>query len=58
MMARLVDRSISIETEDYRPRLAIIVINEVFGVADHTKDVTDRLAAQGYVAFTKPPLLR
>ena len=33
------------------PRPAIIVIHEIFGLTDHTKDVADRFARQGYVAF-------
>jgi carboxymethylenebutenolidase len=33
------------------PRPAIVVIHEIFGLVDHTKDVANRFAAQGYVAF-------
>ena len=33
------------------PRPAIIVIHEIFGLVDHTKDVANRFAAQGYVAL-------
>jgi carboxymethylenebutenolidase len=33
------------------PRPAVIVIHEVFGLVDHTKDVANRFAAQGYVAL-------
>jgi carboxymethylenebutenolidase len=33
------------------PRPAVIVIHEIFGLVDHTKDVADRFAAQGYVAL-------
>ena len=32
------------------PRGAVVVIQEIWGLADHIKDVTDRFAAQGYVA--------
>jgi carboxymethylenebutenolidase len=32
-------------------RGAIIVIHEIWGLNDHTKDVADRLAAQGYLAI-------
>ncbi|MGK7943090.1 MAG: dienelactone hydrolase family protein [Microcystaceae cyanobacterium] len=37
------------ETEGEWP--AIIVIQEIFGVNDHIKDVTQRIAEQGYVAI-------
>jgi carboxymethylenebutenolidase len=33
------------------PHPAVIVIHEIFGLVDHTKDVANRFAAQGYVAF-------
>lgn len=33
------------------PRPAVIVIHEVFGLVDHTKDVANRFAAQGYAAL-------
>ncbi len=33
------------------PRGAIVVIQEIFGVNIHIRDVTDRLAAEGYVAI-------
>jgi len=33
------------------PRAAIVVIHEIFGLVDHTKDVANRFAAQGYVAL-------
>ncbi len=33
------------------PRPAVIVIHEIFGLTDHIKDVANRFAAQGYVAF-------
>jgi len=33
------------------PRPAIIVIHEIFGLVDHTKDVANRFAEQGYVAL-------
>jgi carboxymethylenebutenolidase len=32
------------------PWPAVIVIHEIFGLVDHTKDVADRFSAQGYVA--------
>src|SRR5215213_867388 len=35
---------------DGEPRGAVIVIQEAFGVNDHIRDVTRRLAAEGYVA--------
>ena len=43
------------------PRPAVIVIHEIFGLTDHTKDVADRFAGQGYVAlaphlFSRPSL--
>src|SRR6478752_2555648 len=38
------------------PRGAVVVIQEIWGLADHIKDVTDRFAAQGYVAVA-PDLL-
>jgi carboxymethylenebutenolidase len=33
------------------PRPAVIVIHEIFGLVDHTKDVADRFAREGYVAL-------
>ncbi len=33
------------------PRPAVIVIHEIFGLVDHTKDVADRFASQGYFAL-------
>jgi carboxymethylenebutenolidase len=36
-------------TSEARP--AVIVIHEIFGLTDHTKDVANRFAQQGYVAF-------
>ncbi len=33
------------------PWPAVIVIHEIFGLVDHTKDVANRLAKEGYVAF-------
>jgi carboxymethylenebutenolidase len=33
------------------PRPAVIVIHEIFGLVDHTKDVANRFAAQGYVVL-------
>ncbi len=43
------------------PRPAVIVIHEIFGLVDHTKDVANRFAREGYVAlaphlFGTPPL--
>ncbi len=38
------------------PRGAVIVIEEIWGLVDHVKDVADRVAAQGYVAVA-PDLL-
>ncbi len=32
-------------------RPAVIVIHEIFGLVDHTKDVANRFAREGYVAF-------
>jgi carboxymethylenebutenolidase len=44
------------------PRPAIIVIHEIFGLTDHTKDVANRFAQQGYVVlaphlFSRPSLV-
>lgn len=33
------------------PRPAVIVIHDIFGLAEHTKDVANRFASQGYVAL-------
>jgi carboxymethylenebutenolidase len=33
------------------PRPAVIVIHEILGLTDHIKNVADRFAAEGYVAF-------
>src|SRR6266446_6823599 len=33
------------------PRPAVIVIHEIVGLTDHIKDVANRFAEQGYVAF-------
>src|ERR1700677_504949 len=33
-----------------KPRGGIVVIQEIFGVNSHIRDVTDRFAAEGYVA--------
>lgn len=33
------------------PWPAVVVIHEIFGLVDHTKDVANRFAAEGYVAF-------
>ncbi len=33
------------------PGPAVVVIHEIFGLVDHTKDVANRFAAEGYVAF-------
>ena len=41
---------------DGPPRGAVVVIQEIWGLVDHVKDVADRVAAQGYVAFA-PDLL-
>ena len=38
------------------PRGAVIVIQEIWGLVDHVKDVADRVAAQGYIAVA-PDLL-
>ena len=38
------------------PRGAVVVIQEIWGLVDHVKDVADRLAAHGYVAVA-PDLL-
>src|SRR6476646_72658 len=38
------------------PRGAVVVIQEIWGLADHIKDVTDRFAAEGYLAVA-PDLL-
>src|SRR6267143_1144307 len=37
-------------TED-NVRPAVVVIHELFGLVDHTKDVADRVAREGYVAL-------
>lgn len=37
------------DTKEERP--AIVVIHEVWGLVDHTKDVADRFAREGYVAL-------
>jgi carboxymethylenebutenolidase len=34
-----------------KARPAVIVIHEIFGLVDHTKDVVNRFAKEGYVAF-------
>ena len=36
---------------DDEPRPAVVVIHEIFGLVDHTKDVANRFAAEGYVAL-------
>src|SRR5690242_7925306 len=38
------------------PRGAVVVIQEIWGLTEHIEDVTDRFAAQGYVAVA-PDLL-
>ncbi|MER7072159.1 dienelactone hydrolase family protein [Terrabacter sp. NPDC000476] len=38
------------------PRGAVVVIQEIWGLVDHVKDVADRFAAQGYLAVA-PDLL-
>jgi carboxymethylenebutenolidase len=47
--------------ETGEPRPAIVVIHEIYGLVDHTKDVANRFARQGYVAlapslFARPEL--
>ena len=44
-----------------QPRPAVIVIHEIFGLTDHTKDVSNRFARQGYFVlaphlFSRPSL--
>lgn len=34
-----------------QPKAAIVVLQEIFGVNSHIRDVTDRFAAQGYLAI-------
>ena len=34
-----------------KPKAAIVVIQEIFGVNHHIRSVCDRLAAEGYVAI-------
>ena len=34
-----------------KPRAAVLVIQEIFGVNSHIRDVTERFAAQGYLAM-------
>jgi carboxymethylenebutenolidase len=36
---------------DGTPRGGIVVVQEIFGVNEHIRDVTDRFAAEGYVAI-------
>ncbi len=36
---------------DDEPRPGVVVFMEIFGVNDHIRDVTDRVAAEGYVAL-------
>ncbi len=38
------------------PKAALVVIHEIWGLADHIKDVADRCAAEGYLAIA-PDLL-
>jgi carboxymethylenebutenolidase len=38
------------------PRAGLVVIHEIWGLAEHIKDVADRLAAEGYLAMA-PDLL-
>jgi carboxymethylenebutenolidase len=33
------------------PRPAVVVIHEILGLTDHIKQVADRFAKEGYVAF-------
>jgi carboxymethylenebutenolidase len=42
---------------DGKPKGALIVIHEVWGLVDHTKDIANRLASEGYVALA-PELLK
>ena len=44
------------EDERAKIRGALIVVHEVWGLVDHTKDVADRFAAEGYLALA-PDLL-
>jgi carboxymethylenebutenolidase len=37
------------QTEEPRP--AVIVIHEIYGLTDHTRDIANRFAQEGYVAF-------
>jgi len=37
------------QTEEPRP--AVIVIHDIYGLSDHTRDVANRFAQEGYVAF-------
>lgn len=37
--------------DDGSPRPAIVVIHDIWGLSDHTKDVADRFASNGYVAL-------
>ena len=34
-----------------KPKAAVVVLQEIFGVNSHIRDVTDRFAAQGYLAI-------
>lgn len=53
MMIDLADHDLVAYRADPRgtPRGAIIVLQEIWGLVDHIKDVCDRVAAEGYVAI-------
>jgi carboxymethylenebutenolidase len=34
-----------------KPKAAVVVLQEIFGVNSHIQQVTDRFAAQGYLAI-------
>ena len=40
-----------------RPKGAVVVVQEIFGVNEHIRSICDRLASEGYVAIA-PALLR
>ena len=40
-----------VATPEGQPRAAIVVLQEIFGVNSHIQQVTDRFAAQGYLAI-------
>ena len=45
-------------TEGTPLRGAMIVIHEIWGLNQHTKDIADRLAAEGYLALAPDLLTR